>query len=99
MALLAINHIEIVDGKTVIASTRITVEDIVALYVMNQSSIEWITEQYDLTPGQIYAALSYYYDHKEAIDRSMDETEALASKIGIDAQDHLAQIRSRQSNS
>jgi len=76
-----------------------TIEDIVAMYVINESPIDWITEEFGLTYAQIYAALSYYYDHKEAIDRAMDETEALASKIGLNSQAHLAQIRARQSNS
>ena len=76
-----------------------TIEDIVAMYVINESPIDWITEEFGLTYAQIYAALSYYYDHKEAIDRAMDETEALASKIGLNSQAYLAQIRARQSNS
>jgi len=76
-----------------------TIEDIVAMYVINESPIDWITEEFGLTYAQIYAALSYYYDHKEAVDRAMDETEALASKIGLNSQAHLVQIRARQSNS
>jgi len=99
MAIASGHHIEVHDDKIVIVGTRITIEDIVAMYVINESPIDWITEEFGLTYAQIYAALSYYYDHKEAVDRAMDETEALASKIGLNSQAHLVQIRARQSNS
>lgn len=35
--------------------------------------IERICEQYDLTAGEVYAAWSYYSDHKEEIDRAVAE--------------------------
>jgi excisionase family DNA binding protein len=40
-------------------------------------SADEILEQYNLTPGQLYAALSYYYDHREEIDKLIEQEEAL----------------------
>ena len=76
-----ITYIELTKGRQgqtqpVIAGTRIRVHDIAVMYVWNNSSLEWIVENYDLTPAQIYAALSYYYDHQDQIDseiRAADE--------------------------
>jgi uncharacterized protein (DUF433 family) len=95
MAVIPINYIEVRDGKTVIAGTRITIKDIVALYVMNHSPIEWIVENYSVTPAQIHAALSYYYDHQEEIDRAMREDEEALRQGAISADEHLAQLRAR----
>jgi uncharacterized protein (DUF433 family) len=95
MAVVPINYIELIEGKPTLVGGRVTVEDIVALYVLNASPIEWIADEYDLTFAQIYAALSYYYDHQAAIDESIQEGEALARQIGIPAEEHLAQMRAR----
>jgi uncharacterized protein (DUF433 family) len=96
MVVAPINHIEIRDGEAVIAGTRITVEDIAVMYVWNESPVDWIVENYSVTPAQVYAAVSYYYDHKEAIDRSVREGEELARKIGISSDELIARMRARQ---
>jgi uncharacterized protein (DUF433 family) len=36
--------------------------------VHGNTTVEEMIEGYDMTRGQIYAALSYYYDHQEAFD-------------------------------
>ncbi|MCQ3929195.1 MAG: hypothetical protein DPW16_01955 [Chloroflexi bacterium] len=80
-AIAAINHIELVDDgfgglEPVVAGTKITVHDIVGMFVLGTSSVEWIVENFELTHAQIYAALAYYYDHKATIDREIAEAEA-----------------------
>ena len=39
-----------------------------------------------LTPGQLHSALAYYYDHRDAVDRQIDEpnhrAEALQRTLG-----------------
>ena len=86
MAILPIQHIEmlpdICGGKPHVAGRRITVQNIVVLYGIHHWSVEVIADELELTPGQIYAALSYYYDHKDEIDQSIRDTDAQAVKMG-----------------
>ena len=37
---------------------------------------------YDLSLGGVYAALAYYHDHKEDVDRRIKEGEAFSEEIG-----------------
>lgn len=87
-------HVEIRDGTPMIAGRRVKVMYIANLY-NNGASVAEIMEQYDLSAAQVHAALAYYYDHKAAIDAALDEGEALARRIGVDANAHLAQMRAR----
>ncbi|MBZ0282294.1 MAG: DUF433 domain-containing protein [Anaerolineae bacterium] len=96
MAIMPINYIELEDDTPVIAETGITVEDIVAMYVMNRSPLEWIAQEFDLTFAQIHAALSYYYDHQQVIDDSIRETERLMEQTSVSAEDVLARLRTRK---
>ena len=38
--------------------------------------VEHIAEQYNLTPAEIYAAWSFYYDHKSEIDAHLSDMNA-----------------------
>ena len=68
-------HIDITEGvaggKPRIAGRRITVQDIVIWYEWIGKSAEEIAADYDLTLSDIHAALAYYYDNKEDIDKSI----------------------------
>jgi uncharacterized protein (DUF433 family) len=81
----AINHItttpDIAGGKPHIAGRRLTVQQIVVWHEQMGYSVDEIASQYDLTLSEIYAALAYYYDHKDAIDHSIDESEAFANAL------------------
>lgn len=65
-------------GKPHIAGTRITVGDIKIMYLNMGLSLEEIAATYDLPLSAVYAAVAYYYDHKAAIDRSIEESRAFA---------------------
>ncbi len=65
-------------GKPRIAGTRITVADIVLMHRRLGRALEEIAGTYSLPLAGVYAAMSYYYDHKEEIDQSLEEEEALA---------------------
>jgi uncharacterized protein (DUF433 family) len=57
------------EGKAVIKGTRISVASIINHY-RSGMSIEEILEGYpNITPAQLFDALSYYFDHKEEIDK------------------------------
>lgn len=59
-------------GKPYIAGKGVTVHYIAQLY-----NLDWtvgdLIEQFELTPGQVHAALSYYFDHKIEMDRLIDQ--------------------------
>ncbi len=71
-------------GRPRIAGKGITVHDIAWDY-NNGLSVEYIVEAFGLTPAQIYAALSYYFDHKEQIDQEIrlgeEEANALMEEL------------------
>jgi uncharacterized protein (DUF433 family) len=83
----AIEHIVstpgICGGRPRIAGHRIRVQDIVLAYEGTGGtwSVERIAEEYEISLAQIHAALSYYYDHREEIEREMREDEAAAQKL------------------
>lgn len=61
-------------GSPTIRGTKFPVRSVVN-YVLHQgiSPEELVSEFSHLTLAQVYDALSYYYDHKEAIDRDILE--------------------------
>jgi len=63
-----------------IAGTGITVQNI-ADSLHNGLLPGQMTEQFDLTMAQVYAALSYYYDHQAEIDADIDEDKAQARAL------------------
>jgi len=65
-------------GKPRIAGTRITVADVVLMHRRLGRALEEIAGTYDLPLSGVYEAMAYYYDHKDEIDQSLDEEEALA---------------------
>jgi uncharacterized protein (DUF433 family) len=68
-------------GKPRIAGTRITIADIVIMFLRMGQSPEIIAGEYDLAPAAVYAAISYYYyDHRAEIDQSIQEDEAFANE-------------------
>jgi uncharacterized protein (DUF433 family) len=98
-AVITSTHIELIEGamgpKPVIAGRNILVHSIVAMHVMNNTPIQWIAEHYDLSCAQIYAALTYYYDNQEQIDREIQEADKLTEELGVSATEQLEQMRQR----
>lgn len=72
MELVLEKHIErtsgVRGGKPRIVGTRITVSDIVVWHFRMGLSLEEIAVKYELSLSAIYAAVSFYFDHKEEID-------------------------------
>jgi uncharacterized protein (DUF433 family) len=89
-------HIEITPGvcggKPRIAGHRIRVQDIAVWHEYQGLSPDEIVAQFpQITLADIYAALSYYHDHREEIRRQMDETEALVERLKRDNPSRLPQ--------
>lgn len=60
-------------GEPVIVGTRISISLIVELERAGNSVDELVAMYPHITHAQVYDALSYYYDHKEEIDKIIDE--------------------------
>jgi len=60
-------------GEPVIAGTRISVGLIVEMERAGHSADEMVALYPHITHAQIYDALSYYYDHKEEIEKMINE--------------------------
>ncbi len=63
-------------GKPAIAGTRLTVADIALLHLKLGMALEEIAAKYSLTLADVHAAMTYYYDHRSEIDRSISEDAA-----------------------
>jgi len=78
-------HIEIVQGvsggKPRIAGHRITVQNIVIWHERMGKSVDEIATEYNLTLSDIYAALTYYFDHREEIDQDIDDSQVFVETL------------------
>jgi uncharacterized protein (DUF433 family) len=73
-------------GRPVIAGTGLTVMNIVLTHTTgDQLSLEDIAAHYQLTLGQVYAAMAHYHLHQAELDeqlrQEMAETERLIDEI------------------
>jgi len=79
-------------GRPRIANTRLTVADITLMYLRLGQSLEEIAGKYDLPLAAVYAAIAYYYDDQEAIDRSIAEDHAFAEAF---RQNNVSPLRAK----
>lgn len=75
-------------GRPCIVGTSLRVLDIVSAMRWNGRNPEQMAEDYQITLGQVHAALAYYYCNKAEIDADMRESErkskAIAAKVLAD---------------
>jgi uncharacterized protein (DUF433 family) len=78
-------HIEmtpgVAGGRPRITGRRITVQNIVVWHEHLGMSADEICADYDLTLSEVYAALAYYFDHREEIDQRLREDEAFVATL------------------
>ncbi len=78
-------HIEITPdvagGKPRIAGRRITVQNIAIWHEYMGLSADEIASEYDLSLGNIYAALAYYFDHRDEIEQQIAEDSAFVELL------------------
>ncbi len=70
-----------VAGKPRISGRRITVQQIAIWHERLGMSPDDIASAYDLTLGDVHAALAYYHDHREAIDATIRDDDALVAEL------------------
>jgi uncharacterized protein (DUF433 family) len=78
-------HIEVIPGvaggKPRIAGRRITVQNIVVWHEYLGEGADEISAEHDLTLADVYAALAYYFDHREEIEQSLREDEEFVEAL------------------
>jgi uncharacterized protein (DUF433 family) len=78
-------HIEmtpgVAGGRPRITGRRITVQNIVVWHEHLGMSADEICADYDLTLAEVYAALAYYFDHREEIDQRLREDEEFVATL------------------
>lgn len=79
------SHIEIRPGvrseRAFIAGHRVRVQDIVLWDEEGLSADEIVARVPTITLADVHAALAYYYDHPDEIDRQIQEDDSLASQM------------------
>ena len=68
-------------GKAHIRGRRITVQDVAIWHERLGRSADEIAAEHDLTLADVYAALAYYFDHRDDIDRRIADDQALARAL------------------
>lgn len=78
-------HIEITPGvaggKPLIAGHRITVQNVAIWHERLGMGVDEICAEHDLELADVYAALAYYFDHREEIDRGIEESKAFVEAL------------------
>jgi uncharacterized protein (DUF433 family) len=85
MTTIMAQHIEITPevrgGRPYLAGTRIAVSDVVLMHLRLAQTLEEIAGKYDLSLAAVYAAMTYYYDHRDEIERDLEEDVAYAEAV------------------
>jgi uncharacterized protein (DUF433 family) len=68
-------------GKPRIAGRRITVQNIAIWHERMGLSADQIATDYELSLAEVYAALAYYHDHRDEIEQSIREGQALVEEM------------------
>jgi uncharacterized protein (DUF433 family) len=68
-------------GRPRIRGRRITVQDIAIWHERLGKGADEIAAEYDLTLADVYAALAYYFDHREEIDARITDDRAFAEAL------------------
>ncbi|MCY3019070.1 MAG: DUF433 domain-containing protein [Planctomycetota bacterium] len=68
-------------GKPRIAGHRITVADVAIMHLRMGLSLEEIAGKYKLDPAAVYAAMAYYLDHREEIEKRIAKDAAFVAAL------------------
>src|SRR5579863_7257724 len=85
MQVVDVGHIvvdpDVLGGKPHIAGHRIAVSHVAVWTNYHHMSPAEIAEQFHLTLGEVHAALAYYYDHRDEMDRQIGEAAQRAEEM------------------
>ncbi len=72
---------DVTGGKPRIAGHRITVQNVVIWHERMGLSADEIASNYGLSLADVYAALAYYYDHRQEIDEAILGDESYVAEL------------------
>ena len=79
------SHIELRPGvrgeRAFVAGHRVRVQDIVLWNEEGLSADEIVSRVPTISLADVHAALAYYYDHREVLDRQIQEDDSFASEM------------------
>jgi len=85
MSIVITPHIEsspnVAGGKPRIIGHRITVQQVVIWHERMGLSADEIASEHGLLLADVYAALTYYYDHRREIDETILADESYAAEL------------------
>ena len=58
-------------GRPCVAGTGLRVTDVALAHAVHSRTTDDIVADYEISLAQVYAALSYYYDHKTELDEDI----------------------------
>jgi uncharacterized protein (DUF433 family) len=98
MSTVAYPHIEVrPNGKPYITGTGFKVRVLVEEYLARGvEAIELQQSHPNLTLAQIYSALAYYHDHKEEVDREIEELREFAAQARAEQGESLLAKKLRE---
>ena len=76
---------DVLGGEPRIEGTRVGVLSVKELVVGGGYSPADVADQFDLSLGEVHAALAYYYDHPEEMRELRREREAVEARRAEDA--------------
>jgi len=68
-------------GKPRIEGHRITVADVATMYLRMGMSLEEIAGKYQLELAAVYAAMAFYFDHREEIGKRIAKDAAFVAAL------------------
>jgi uncharacterized protein (DUF433 family) len=72
---------ETAGGKPRIAGTRIRVQEVYIWHEINDMSVDEIASEYNLSLAQVYAAMTYAFDHLDEIRHDIHESEKFVEEL------------------
>jgi uncharacterized protein (DUF433 family) len=86
-------------GKPRISGHRITVSDVAIWHErMGMSPDEIVSEYPTITLSDVHAALAYYFDHRDEVDREIRDGEEFAEKLRAGAPSIFEELGARKAN-
>ncbi|MCI0712971.1 MAG: hypothetical protein L0154_22640 [Chloroflexi bacterium] len=82
-------------GTPVLAETHTNIIPLGIAHEMGTSESD-LLEQYGISRAQLHAALSYFYENREAIRAYQAETERLLDEHAVDGNKRLDELRKRR---
>ena len=70
-------------GKACIANRRIAVQDVAIWHERLGMSADQIAAEFGLTLAEVYAALAFYFAHRDEIEQSIRDDQTLAEAIRL----------------